>query len=446
MNRHRDIEPVLEAWFLAGPTHMPDHLLEAVLDRVERVPQGRFGRLRLRSTFADRRRRWLALAAAAAVLATVGLATFDPGLLGRVGTWLSPSPSPSPHQDAGPVSTALRYAWVGEGRDLGDGAPAAGLAILKLEASTLSVVTGGRTGNVFSNAAQISANGLRFTIAEPVPCAWGDVGTYTFTLAPSGKGMTLEAVADACSTRSALISGDWVRTNCPGPPGAPIPTMCLGDLEAGGHVSAVFTPLAAAFTTPEQLTPIYARFAYAVPEGWANTEDSLITYVLQPLDAPENARISLSTYVVPHSQSEPCSEAVEPGVGRTPSAIAEWLATLPGLVVTAPAPITVGGLSGVMLDLSLAPGWTLTCPSSQGAPLVSVFTRLRLDIARYPLAPVANLDPESSLAGDERARFILLELGDDRALLIDVEAPDEATWDSLILEAMPVIETFEFMR
>ena len=427
MNRNRDIEPVLEAWFLAGPTQMPDHLFEAVLDRVERAPQGRFVRARLSSTFASHRRRWLALAAAAAVLATVGLATFDPGLLGRVGTWLSPSPSPSPDQDAGPVSTALRYAWVGEGRDLGDGAPAAGLSVLKLGAATLSVA-GSPTGSVFSNAAQISADGLRFTIADPVPCAWGDVGTYTFTLSPSGKAMTLEAVADACSVRSVLTSGDWFRTNCPQAPGTP--GLCLGDLDAGGHVSALFMG-------------IYASFAYSVPAGWANTNDNLFLYTLRPLDAPENLRISLLTYVVPHSQSEPCAEAVEPGVGRTPSAIAEWLATLPGLAVTAPAPITVGGLSGVMLDVSLAPGWTLTCPSSRGAPLVSAFTVADLNAGEIDFLLG---EPNWSLDGDERARFILLDRGNDQTLLIDVEAPDEGTWDSLVLEAMPIIETFEFKR
>lgn len=433
MNRNRDIEPVLEAWFLAGPTRMPDHLFDAVLDRVERIPQGRFGTLRLRSTFADHRRRWLALAAAAAVLATVGLATFDPGLLGRVGTWLSPSPSPSPDQDATPVSTALRFAWVGEGRDLGDGKLAADPSVLKLTAATMTVA-GRPTGTVFSNAAQISADGLRFTIADPVPCAWGDVGTYTFTLSPSGRAMTLEAVADACSVRSALTSGDWFRTNCPQAPGTP--GLCLGDLNAGGHVSALFVPLATSTRT-------YARFAYSVPEGWANTADTLLSYTLQPIDAPENLRISLLTYVVPHSQSEPCAETVEPGVGRTPSAIAEWLATLPGLAVTAPAPITVGGLSGVMLDVSLAPGWTLTCPSSRGAPLVSAFTVAGLNAGEIDFL-LAERD--WSLAGDERARFILLDRGNDQALLIDVEAPDEASWDSLILEAMPIIETFEFKR
>jgi hypothetical protein len=436
MNRHRDIEPVLEAWFLTGPTQMPDRLLEAVLDRVDRVPQGRFGRLRLRLTFADARRRWLALAAAAAVVATVGLATFDPGLLGRVGSWLGPSPSPSPDQSAQPLSMALRYDWVGEARDLGGGAPAAGRSILKLTASTLEFIVADGPPLVFSNAAQISANGLSLTIAAPGDgCAWRDVGTYTFTLSPSGRGMTLKAVADACSTRSAAISGDWVRTDCPVQPG-----LCLGDLDAGKHVSAIFTPLAAPFTMPPQSPPAYARFAYSVPGAWANPEDSPETYVLQPLDAPENARISLSTDVVPHSQSEPCAEAFEPGVGRTPSAIADWLATLPGLVVTAPAPITVGGLSGVMLDLSVAPGWTLTCQSSQGGPHISTFTDSNPGTGSdFPWA-----GPDWTVAGEEKARYILLDIGDGRALLIDVDAPDEATWDSLILEAMSVIETFEF--
>jgi len=337
------------------------------------------------------------------------------------------------------VSTALRYAWVGEGRDLGDGAPA--VSVLRLEASTMTVVAGGQFGNVFSNAAQISANGLRFTIADPVPCAWGDVGTYTFTLSPSGRAMTLEAVADACSVRSVLTSGNWFRTNCPQAPGTP--GLCLGDLNAGGHVSALFVPLAAPLTSPVQSASIYASFAYSVPEGWANTADTQLSYTLQPLNAPENLRISLLTYVVPHSQSEPCAEAVEPDVGRTPSAIAEWLATLPGLAVTAPAPITVGGLSGVMLDVSLAPGWTLTCPSSRGAPLVSAFTVAGLNAGEIDFL-LAERD--WSLAGDERARFILLDRGNDQALLIDVEAPDEATWDSLVLEAMPIIETFEFKR
>ena len=48
MTRPRDIERVLEAWFLDGPSHMPDRLFDAVLDRVERVPQRRLARLSLR--------------------------------------------------------------------------------------------------------------------------------------------------------------------------------------------------------------------------------------------------------------------------------------------------------------------------------------------------------------------------------------------------------------
>ena len=50
MTRHRDIEPVLEAWFVDGPSEMPDRLFQAVFDQVERVPQRRLARLHLRFT------------------------------------------------------------------------------------------------------------------------------------------------------------------------------------------------------------------------------------------------------------------------------------------------------------------------------------------------------------------------------------------------------------
>ena len=41
-------------------------------------------------------------------------------------------------------------------------------------------------------------------------------------------------------------------------------------------------------------------------------------------------------------------------------------------------------------------------------------------------------------------RLFILELGQDRTLLIDIEAQDKATWDALVPEAMPIVESFEF--
>jgi hypothetical protein len=48
------------------------------------------------------------------------------------------------------------------------------------------------------------------------------------------------------------------------------------------------------------------------------------------------------------------------------------------------------------------------------------------------------------LAAGGRMRLFLLNLPDGRTTLIDVEAPDRATWDALISDAMPVIATFAF--
>lgn len=62
-----------------------------------------------------------------------------------------------------------------------------------------------------------------------------------------------------------------------------------------------------------------------------------------------------------------CQEAAAPGVGPTASDIVGALATRPGLSTGGPVPVTIGGLSGQQIDLSIAPDWTGAC--SGGTPL-----------------------------------------------------------------------------
>ena len=50
------------------------------------------------------------------------------------------------------------------------------------------------------------------------------------------------------------------------------------------------------------------------------------------------------------------------------------------------------------------------------------------------------------LTGEGRARYFLLDAGQGIVLLIDVEAPDQPTWDAAIADATPIIESFEFAR
>lgn len=41
-------------------------------------------------------------------------------------------------------------------------------------------------------------------------------------------------------------------------------------------------------------------------------------------------------------------------------------------------------------------------------------------------------------------RLFLLDLGESRMLMIDIEAQDKATWDALVPAAMPIVESFRF--
>ena len=129
------------------------------------------------------------------------------------------------------------------------------------------------------------------------------------------------------------------------------------------------------------------------------------------------------------TQDRPCSDQVEPGVGRTVDDLASWLGTVPGLATTEPTPITIDGRSGQMLDISLDPSWTGICDES--------------DPDKTPI--VAYLNPGlAGMRGDERARLILLDLGDGDVVAIGVWTRDQATFDAFIPEAMPVIESFQF--
>ena len=41
---------------------------------------------------------------------------------------------------------------------------------------------------------------------------------------------------------------------------------------------------------------------------------------------------------------------------------------------------------------------------------------------------------------------ILLEFGAAHTLLIEISAPDEASWNGLVQAAMPIVQSFEFTR
>src|SRR5262249_35222005 len=122
-------------------------------------------------------------------------------------------------------------------------------------------------------------------------------------------------------------------------------------------------------------------------------------------------------------------------VGRTPAALAAWLGTLPGLSATTPQAITLGGLSGVTLDVAVNPTWTRACPDTEGVPAIKLFVDVN-----------PNEGHDVDVRGDAPMRVILLDLGDSRSLLIYVQGKDKAAYAAVLPEAMPIITSSTFPR
>jgi hypothetical protein len=120
-------------------------------------------------------------------------------------------------------------------------------------------------------------------------------------------------------------------------------------------------------------------------------------------------------------------------IGTTATAIARWLTALPGLVVSKPAPVTIGGLKGVRFDVAVDPKATHTCPFTEGKTGASLFS---------VSDPAAGFD--WGIWGDGQMRLFLLDLGNERTLMIDIEAQDKDSWDGLVPDAMAIVHSFTF--
>jgi hypothetical protein len=333
----------------------------------------------------------------------------------------------SPSSSRAPVPEGLQFRWVGPTRQIPGLVPPPITSFLEVTAATEEFNAADTGPRILTSTASLDPKGnLEFVLNEDGSgCHAGDLGTYSFTLSPSGRALSLTAIADACAARVAAIVGDWIRANCPN--GL---NPCLGDVDPGEHVSVVFTP----FVPPSNWRYNYGRFAFTVPDGWDNLEDGKDDYVLATRGAAPDTDILLIAGVAAHVQDKACSELAppEPGVGTSPQAIAKWIGTIPGLITTKPTPTKVGGIQGVTLDVSVSPTSTHHCPfiDAPGAQLFS------------PSDPKSEFD--FGVWGTGRMRLFLLDLGHERTLMVDIAAQDKTTWGALVPDALPVVDSFHF--
>jgi hypothetical protein len=404
MTQDRDIELVLDRWFSEGPTQMPDRFFEDTLGRIDRAPTGRLGALRTRLPAAHPTFRFALAAAVALAVAGIGA-----GLVIRTGVVGRP-----PSSESGTLPASLQAAWHPIGSHM---LP----ETFGLEDLQWDIVIGPTSMTIWDkiddhNAASlVGPNRLELRLLDAGPfwhCQIGDTGTYTFSLSPEGLRLTLTPVTDACTVRANFLMGDWSRTD-------------LGPLQPGRHEAIVFRPFSYGTT---------GRLAYTVDDGWAGGPDMKngLFGLGRPGDS-DSARITLISNAYASDQIAPCNvNGGAVGVGRTPQELANWLGTVRGLVVSASTEVTIGGLRGIMVELSMAPDWTPTCDAG---------------LYTFSLSGSDGGDWSSrlSLTGSTRARYILLDRGDGSSLVIDIEA-SAADWDAFLADAQPVIDGLEFTR
>jgi hypothetical protein len=440
MTYERDFDRVARAWLSLGPDEAPDRAVSAVLEAVASTPQvrrpARWPTWRL---FDMNRLPILAGATAVVVVIAGGLLLMDRRTDPSIGAPTT-SPSVAPSSSAGAeVPAELRYRWIGEPRDV----PPFGehtRTALDLTSGDYYFTATDLGEQMRSSAAVLPDGTLRLETGDAaVPCDAGDVGVYRYALSPGGTRLSVTADAvDDCASRSAAITGDWIRTACKNEESG-----CWGELEAGTYPTQYIRPR---LDTGEIWEPLLGDMTFTVPEGWANAEDWPTAFRLTPAtdyaleDAggpPEGASHSLLVWARPAAnvQDESCAIAVDPNVERTPDALVDWISGLPAIEATTPQDITVDGYPGRWVDIAVAADWTGSCPFvPDGTPAVSLLTEV---------VP-AGEGWAQSIAGEERMRLVFVDLGDGDTVLFMVDSTDPTRFDDLAAASMPIIESFDF--
>ena len=340
---------------------------------------------------------------------------------------VTPISSPSGSSSAvagGPIPSQLRGTWMGEHRGLV--APEAGSLITLDQSSFYLAQSAGSAARWLESDASATGDGhlrLQSTLNTNA-CDQGDVGTYSWTLNPSARILTITEEGDDCPTRAGALEGVWWLMDCP-----LMDDNCLGAVDAGTYKSQFITPRG---RSGRQLESRLRRDHVHRPRRLGERR-RLARDIRSRAGIGATAKTQRSG---PGDQSQHATKRHESGqavqrnkparrrpVRRRPRHLArdgaEWLIT------SAPTAITIGGHSGQWLDVRIDPAWTKKCADGTG-PIVTYMM------------------PGTAVMGTERERLILLDLGDGDVLQILVWTKDQAAFDAFLPEAMGVIGSFQF--
>jgi hypothetical protein len=139
-----------------------------------------------------------------------------------------------------------------------------------------------------------------------------------------------------------------ISAACSNPDGG----RCLNRLAAGTYSTKLFMP----------------TLSYTVPDGWQNFEDTPGNFLLVApgnsfggVDAGTSEFIGVYTSVRADTRENCQATSFPADSPRTPETMAAEFQSRPGMKVTAPTPVQVGGLQGIVMDLQRDEAWTGDC-------------------------------------------------------------------------------------
>jgi hypothetical protein len=341
-------------------------------------------------------------------------------LLGCAPVQVAADPTPEASNVPVEVPEELLHAWIGEERDIEGLASSRESAIFEFGPHEPILSFG---GTLSSDVVRFDATEFVIALAaDEAGCNAGATGRYRWSLSPAGDTLTLENAEDECPARGAALPGTWTRSDCPLYP----ENFCLGPLEAGTHQSIFFNP----FVPFDEWEYERGVMTYQVPAGWTNTSDFPHKFRLQPQERSGEPGIFMWSEARIVSDEQPCSTTTEPDFTPTPDAFVGWLVNHPGLETTEPEPVIIGGVHGVVLEAEVRADADLPCTGF--GPYLPM------------LADDANL--QWGFEPQMRKRLYLLGLGDDRTVIISIEASGRDLFGNLIDEATGIVESIEFQR
>jgi hypothetical protein len=226
------------------------------------------------------------------------------------------------------------------------------------------------------------------------------------------------ATAAPSTSPSAVVASASTQIGSPRPSAVASVDPCVGACTAGQHRSVRFQP----------------RLAFTVPQGWFAAGDELGEYVLKFGSATTDDGLFIFRDPVAHSQRADCPDATgDPTVGTSAKQLSDWIAALPGLVVTRPSGVTVGGLHGFELTVRVASTWRHACPYSNGQPTVPLI-----------VSGLPGSDLDWGVGGSGRMRIDLLDVPAGTPVWIDVETISGGAFDQLNSRAAPIIDSMMF--